>query len=301
MKYIFWLFLFFICCLPVITVAQNDALQNQASPQAIAEYQLSSKNGQLFFSVPKLNGPATLKIKGEEKILNFSNGQAVWNLKPNARGELFLIQTSDEKNRLYHAALRKNGDIRLRHIPLWLSLLPPLLAIALALAFREVVLSLFIGVWAGAFVAGGLRFDSIIYFFLSFLQVVEKYIIEALVDSSHLSIIVFSMLIGGMVAIISRNGGMAGVVKVLSRHAQTRTSTQFVTWLLGVAIFFDDYANTLIVGNTMRSATDKFKISREKLAYIVDSTGRSGGGGCFYHYVDRRRIRLYRRWNLFIK
>ena len=87
-----------------------------------------------------------------------------------------------------------------------------------------------------------------------------------------MAVIVFSMLIGGMVAIISKNGGMAGVVQSLSRYAQGRKSSQFITWLLGVAIFFDDYANTLIVGNTMRSVTDRFRISREKLAYIVDST-----------------------------
>ncbi len=65
---------------------------------------------------------------------------------------------------------------------------------------------------------------------------------------------------------------MAGVVRALSKYAKTPKSAQFITWLLGVAIFFDDYANTLIVGNTMRSVTDSFKISREKLAYIVDST-----------------------------
>ena len=75
-----------------------------------------------------------------------------------------------------------------------------------------------------------------------------------------------------MVAIISRNGGMAGVVERLTKFARTPRSAQGITWLLGVAIFFDDYANTLIVGNTMRSVTDRFRISREKLAYIVDST-----------------------------
>ncbi|MEM9258567.1 MAG: Na+/H+ antiporter NhaC family protein, partial [Bacteroidota bacterium] len=79
-------------------------------------------------------------------------------------------------------------------------------------------------------------------------------------------------LIGGMVAIISRNGGMAGVVDRMTKYAKTAKSAQFITWLLGVAIFFDDYANTLIVGNTMRSVTDRFRVSREKLAYIVDST-----------------------------
>ena len=91
-------------------------------------------------------------------------------------------------------------------------------------------------------------------------------------DRGHLSIIVFSMMIGAMVNLITRNGGMKGVINRLSKYATSRTSGQFVTWLLGVSIFFDDYANTLVVGNTMRPVADRLKISREKLAYIVDST-----------------------------
>lgn len=276
MKYSYRFLALLLFGLPLLSFSQSGSPANELmgppAPQPVENYELISENGQVFFLAPELEGTAFITINGEEAGLNFVNERAVTNFAPDARGQLLMITNSAERNRLYHIALRKNGDIRLRHIPLWLSIIPPLLAILLALIFREVVLSLFIGVWAGAFIAGGLRFDSIIYFFLSFLQVVEKYIIEQLADSGHLSIIVFSLLIGGMVAIISRNGGMAGIVQELSRYAQTRRSTQFVTWLLGVAIFFDDYANTLIVGNTMRSATDKFKISREKLAYIVDST-----------------------------
>jgi len=117
-----------------------------------------------------------------------------------------------------------------------------------------------------------MRWTSFFYWIESFWKVVSEYVTTSLQDSGHVSVIVFSLLIGGLVAIISKNGGMAGVVNSLSKYAKTARSTQFVTWLLGIAIFFDDYANTLIVGNTMRSATDKFKISREKLAYIVDST-----------------------------
>lgn len=82
----------------------------------------------------------------------------------------------------------------------------------------------------------------------------------------------FECLIGGMVNIITKNGGMKGVVAILSRYANSPRSGQLVTWILGVAIFFDDYANTLVVGNTMRPITDKLRVSREKLAYIVDST-----------------------------
>jgi len=108
--------------------------------------------------------------------------------------------------------------------------------------------------------------------FKGMFAIVDTYIIEAMTESGHMAIIVFSMLIGAMVNIITRNGGMKGIVNILSKYANSPRSGQFVTWLLGIAIFFDDYANTLVVGNTMRPVTDKLRISREKLAYIVDST-----------------------------
>lgn len=254
--------------LPAFSYTQNDTVP--AFEAALERYLLSVEEGQLIFNAEGIEGFANIRINREPVALEFRDGQAVYPIETNDRGELLLIETQG-RYQLYHVALIEGG-YRVRHIPLWLSIVPPLLAILLALIFREVVVSLFVGVWAGAFIAGGLRVDSLYYLMLSFLQVVEKYVISALNDSGHLSVIVFSLFIGGMVAIISRNGGMAGVVAALSRYARSPRSAQFITWLLGVAIFFDDYANTLIVGNTMRSVTDKFHISREKLAYIVDST-----------------------------
>jgi Na+/H+ antiporter NhaC len=97
-------------------------------------------------------------------------------------------------------------------------------------------------------------------------------VLHALTDPDHASIILFSLMIGGMVGIISRNGGMQGVVNRLLPLASSPQRGQGATGLLGVIIFFDDYANTLIVGNTMRQVTDRLRVSREKLAYIVDST-----------------------------
>ena len=218
------------------------------------------------------SGTAHISINEAPVELQLKDGRAPLDIAPDGRGQLLLIDGTSQGHQLYHVAQKKNGTLRIRHIPLWLSILPPLIAILLALIFKEVVISLFAGVWVGSFIAGGMRIESIYYFILSILDVVQKFVVNALTDSGHISVIVFSMLIGGMVAIISRNGGMAGVVKSLSRFARNRTSSQFVTWLLGVAIFFDDYANTLIVGNTMRSVTDRFRVSREKLAYLVDST-----------------------------
>ncbi|MCO6479288.1 MAG: Na+/H+ antiporter NhaC family protein [Phaeodactylibacter sp.] len=274
MKNLYRLTFLFFCCTLTTSFSQTDstAFSSGPSPLPLESYTLTAEKSNLVFTSSIQQGQATVFINGEEKALLFRDGQASIPAEADALGKLLLIRNGKKHYRLYHLSQRTEGGYRLRMIPMWLSIVPPLVAIFLALIFREVIISLFIGVWAGAFIAGGMRIESFYYFALSFLEVVERYVINALNDRSHLAIIIFSLLIGGMVAVISRNGGMAGVVQAFSRYARSPKSAQFITWLLGVAIFFDDYANTLIVGNTMRKVTDQFKVSREKLAYIVDST-----------------------------
>ncbi len=157
-------------------------------------------------------------------------------------------------------------------VPLGWSIWPPLIAILMALFFREVYSALFAGILLGAWLLGGYSYGLIPGMWWALQRTADTYIIEALSDPDHQSIVVFSMLVGGMVAVISKNGGMQGIVNYLSRYATNARSGQLVTWFLGVLIFFDDYSNTLLVGNTMRPVTDKLRISREKLAYLVDST-----------------------------
>jgi Na+/H+ antiporter NhaC len=153
----------------------------------------------------------------------------------------------------------------------WLGLIPAVLAISLSVITKEVVLSLFIAVLIGSvlvFFEGGLT-DS---YFIGLEKSIDHYILNAASDVNHMSIIIFSLLISGMVSVLKFTNGMSGVVNWISKYAKTKRSALFTTYFMGVVIFFDDYANTLIVGNTMKSVTDKFKISREKLAYIVDAT-----------------------------
>ena len=156
-------------------------------------------------------------------------------------------------------------------IPLWMSILPPLLAIVFALVFKEVIFSLFAGLFVGGAIMG-VYAQGFVGVFTGFFKVIDTYIINSLNDSGHLSVVIFSVIIGGIVALISRNGGMQGIVNGIVKYAKNARSGQMATFLLGISIFFDDYANSLVVGNTMRPITDKLKISREKLAYIVDST-----------------------------
>ena len=157
----------------------------------------------------------------------------------------------------------------LRVLPGWVSITPPLVAILIALTLRNVIPALLIGVWLGATAVRSFAPAGI---FRGLLDGFEIYVVRALSDKDHAAIILFSLMIGGMVGIITRNGGMASIVRMIVSRAQTAMGGQVAVWGMGLMIFFDDYSNTLVVGNTARPITDHLKISREKLAYIVDST-----------------------------
>lgn len=154
-------------------------------------------------------------------------------------------------------------------IPGWVSILPPLLAIGMALLLRSVLPALMLGLWLGAWALEGMSLEGIFYgLFDSF----EVYVVNAVADRDHVTIMLFTFMIAGMVGVISRNGGMRGIVEWIIKGANSARRGQLAVWSLGLVIFFDDYSNTLVVGNTSRSITDRLRISREKLAYIVDST-----------------------------
>ncbi len=229
-------------------------------------------NINLVLTEEQHSGYTDIIINGEDHQITFVNGVATLSNNQLKANGLNFLKNSNQQILIFVSQDEFSNSISFRKIPLWLSIVPPLLAIIIALIFKEVIIALFIGIWSGAFIAGGYSLANIAGIIASFFRVITEYILGALADSDHLSVILFSMLIGGMVALISKNGGMQGIVNALSKYARSPRSAQFITWLMGIAIFFDDYANTLIVGNTMRSVTDKFKISREKLAYIVDST-----------------------------
>ncbi|MEM9996164.1 MAG: Na+/H+ antiporter NhaC family protein [Bacteroidota bacterium] len=153
--------------------------------------------------------------------------------------------------------------------PSVLSVLPAVIAIGAALVFRQVIAALFVGVWAGAWLVTG---DPALGWFTGLLATIETYILAALADADHAAIILFSLMIGGLVGVIQKNGGTRGIVNAVVAWANSAQRGQLTTAVLGCLIFFDDYANSLIVGGTMRPITDKLRISREKLAYLVDST-----------------------------
>ena len=191
----------------------------------------------------------------ETLIINLTKGSFDTSLTIHNSGNFKVVVAGIEKE-----------ETSINVIPGYLSIIPPLLAIALALIFRQVIISLILGIYSGAFFIYGYNPLT------AFLRLIDKYIITAVSDVSHTQIIVFTLLFGGVIGLISRSGGTMGIANSLSKLARTRKSGMIATWLSGLIIFFDDYANALVVGNLMRPITDKLKISREKLSFIVDAT-----------------------------
>ncbi|GAB7092900.1 Na+/H+ antiporter NhaC family protein [Halolamina litorea] len=143
-----------------------------------------------------------------------------------------------------------------------LSVVPPLLAIVLAIATRRAVLSLFLGIWSGAVIfTGG----------LGVVQTFE-WIVAAVAGDFHVRILVFTLLLGSGVAMIWNLGGSYAVRDWAIARLDSQRQAGAVAWALGVVLFFDDYANTAIVGSAMKDVSDHLRVSREKLSYIVDST-----------------------------
>ena len=151
------------------------------------------------------------------------------------------------------------------------TLIPPLVAIILAFITKDVLLSLFTGVFSGVYILLIEKHNIFSSFIFGFLKVTQE-ILEAISSPWNAGIILQTLTIGGLIALISRMGGAKAIAKSLSKKAKSPTSAQIYTWLLGIVVFFDDYANALTVGPIMRPVTDKMRISREKLSFIIDST-----------------------------
>ncbi len=230
-----------------------------------------------FPAITIKNTEAEIKVKNTSDSIYkgtlFINGKPFQTtIRPNTAQNLKIKIVPGTKEITVKADSKIIASRPINPIPLWLSIVPPLIAIILALLFKEVFSAIFAGIYSGTFIIASYQYGNIgegmLYGFLN----IPKYLTEVLTDSDHVAIIIFSMLIGGTVNIVSKNGGMKAIINKLSRHANDRKSGQLITMIMGIIIFFDDYANTLVVGNTMRPLTDKLKISREKLSYIVDST-----------------------------
>lgn len=167
------------------------------------------------------------------------------------------------------------------------TLIPPLVAIILAFITKDVILALFSGVLSGTFLlslssnifsAQHIAFNNIYNTAVDSFSKIISYMLNSASDPVNAGIILQILCIGGLVALTTKMGGAKAVALSFAKRAKSAASAQLNTWFLGLLIFFDDYANLLIVGPIMRPLADKFKISREKFAFIIDSTAAPVAG-----------------------
>lgn len=146
------------------------------------------------------------------------------------------------------------------------ALVPPIVAIGLALITKEVYSSLFVGILVGALFYSGFSFEGTV------VHIFQGGIISVLSDSYNVGILIFLVILGTMVCLMNRAGGSAAFGRWATTKIKSRVGAQLATILLGILIFIDDYFNCLTVGSVMRPVTDKFNVSRAKLSYLIDAT-----------------------------
>ena len=146
------------------------------------------------------------------------------------------------------------------------ALVPPIVAIGLALITKEVYSSLFVGILVGALFYSNFSFEGTV------VHMIQEGFISVISDSYNVGILIFLVILGAVVCLMNKAGGSAAFGRWAGRKIKSRIGTQLVTILLGVLIFIDDYFNCLTVGSVMRPVTDKHNVSRAKLAYLIDST-----------------------------
>ncbi|MFH1874736.1 MAG: Na+/H+ antiporter NhaC family protein [Pseudomonadota bacterium] len=191
--------------------------------------------------------------------------------KPGAEHNLSVQVLEDQGNLSVSLELNKEkaslfSASRTLALGTWTSLLPPLLAIILAISLRRVILSISLAILLGSFIHYDFNIPKATW------HAATGYFLGNFLGDFSLMILGFVFVLVGMVNIINRGGGMAGVINQITKIARCARTACVSAATMGLLIFFDDYTNCIVVGTTMRSFTDKMKVSREKLAYIVDST-----------------------------
>lgn len=186
-----------------------------------------------------------------------------------------MIGLLDDADGIRHTAAMSSDPVvfqtsLLNDFP-WLRLAPPVIAIALAIVIKDVNVALIVATVAGAALLAGFDLSESI-------DRVCNIFTGQIADADHASVILFTVLLGAMIGLMNDSGGTKAVIDRISRFAKTRRRGQVLTWLSGLIVFFDDYANTMLIGGSMRPLCDRLKISRAKLAFLIDATAAPVAG-----------------------
>ena len=173
---------------------------------------------------------------------------------------------ADKEFKAHEAAALKTIHTENRFFGTWWAIMPPLIAIFLALITKEVYSSLFIGIVSGGLLYSGFAFEG------TLTHVMQKGFISSIADAYNIGILLFLVLLGSLVAMMNKTGASAAFGRWAQTHIKSRVGAQVATIILGILIFVDDYFNCLTVGSVMRPVTDAKRVSRAKLSYLIDAT-----------------------------
>ncbi|MGN0845888.1 MAG: Na+/H+ antiporter NhaC family protein [Kiritimatiellia bacterium] len=212
--------------------------------------------------------PVTVVVDGATNVYNLAVNEA----KDDVKGakdyvDKYADNVQNDKEFKAHEAQALATVRRENHFyGSWLAILPPLLAIFLALITKEVYSSLFIGIVSGGLLYSGFGFEG------TLTHVMQDGFVKSIADAYNIGILLFLVLLGALVAMMNKTGASAAFGRWAQTHIKSRVGAQVATIILGLLIFVDDYFNCLTVGSVMRPVTDAKRVSRAKLAYLIDAT-----------------------------
>jgi len=201
--------------------------------------------------------------------------KAAWNctLPSTIESSIFFFENSGSRMVTLKITFSSSGNLEknlkkvsFHTLPAGVTLLPVFLVIIMAAISKNVYVSIYSSILLGAFLINGYSFK------IAFEESLTKYLVDSAASSSHQQVILFSVFLAGLVAIMQRSGGALGFALAICKFANTAMHAQLSAFFSGLVIFFDDYANAMVIGNTFRPVTDALHVSREKLAFIADAT-----------------------------
>jgi len=221
------------------------------------------------FAAPDPSDSFTVNVDGEEVEYDLTDADSALSYVDGDSDEGYGYANNYQKDPNFDShidtAISKVRESVSQYATFW-SLVPPIIAIVLALITKEVYSSLFLGILAGGIIYSNLSFETTV------VHVFQDGFISTVADSYNIGILIFLVLLGALVSMMNKSGGSAAFGRWATKHVKTRIGAQLVTIALGVLIFIDDYFNCLTVGSVMRPVTDKQNISRAKLSYLIDAT-----------------------------
>lgn len=221
---------------------------------------LADYSGQGRISGLAVAGSDSEEDSGTDLDIRFADG-VLQVTPPDGSSHLFVVSGT-----LTLTTEQTEWTFQVHQRPAWLRLLPPVLAICLAVLLKDVIVSLILAILSGCLLYYPLTDVSLA------IPVFCEVMVRQVADFDHASVILFTLLLGAMTGLMNDSGGTGAAIERLTRVARTRRRGMALTWLMGLLVFFDDYANTMLIGGAMRPLSDRLKFSRAKLAFLIDST-----------------------------